>query len=291
VFPRFSGYGNPYPLAMFRILFYGGIALHFWPFVGSFGETFGRSSFRSPGWEPTWYDAQYDTGSLEVWSLCTIAYIGCASGLLGVKPRLAAMMSCAFYPLSSINSTYVQTLALGMVWAILPVWAIWGGGDEVLALGCARRADLCRLAPNSTRATISSVVAVALLMSGLSKLASGWPFQSDDPLRLFTMPQGTLLRDWVSSVNPALSHPVSVAIGTSVVVLEVVVPSALLLVGRSKCWLVGSWLVLFGAIVATLRIPPLFCFTYGAAGLLFIDDATYGWPFRRLGKLQREVLS
>ena len=117
---------NPYPLAIFRILFYGGLALHFGPSILHFGTNYGSAVEHGTAWHALEY-LRWMPGNDARVALGLSAVAGLSLGMLGLWPRLAAALAgLGAYGLACVGSDNTQTLALSYVWFVLWTWTVQG---------------------------------------------------------------------------------------------------------------------------------------------------------------------
>jgi hypothetical protein len=261
--------GSPYPLAIFRVAFYGATCVHFAGFASRLEQLLSSQAFRTRA-VPALFDVLPRLPRLAIMILLALACAGALAGALGLFPRLSALLTgFGFYLLCSF-SVDVQTLALGAVWMTLLFWALGGGGNRALALlGSAKEDER-----NLTRLVIGYTLVAATFLAGVEKLRSGW-LLADDAGHLLVLPEGTVFRPWTVR---AASTPVSIHGGLAL-------PLAIMTVAFQLCcpvWFfirrpgglgVLVWSTFFAGLGTLFEVPPLFFVTYGLAGLLVAEDA------------------
>ena len=235
-FAAFEGTRNPYPIAIFRIAFFSGLALHFIPSLLHLDENYAPGALRTEEWNHWLYLAlqRVPHSTLVVWAVLTIA--ACVMGIVGYRPRVAAIVSgLGCYAFASFNGLPVQTLALVDAWAILLAWMICGGGTEVLSVdallkrspGGAADADGPPRAPKLLSGLVLYQALLATFFAGVEKILAGWPGTNEMGI-LLGYPRGHLVRDWVAASpwlhGPVVTHGFTwltlvVELGTPVVIL------------------------------------------------------------------------
>jgi hypothetical protein len=275
LFARTSGLGHPLPLALFRILIYGTCLLHFAPVVLAPNDNFGRSAFRVSNWDPAIFDLGANLPRVIVLVLGGMSMVGAFLGVVGVAPRVAAILTGAgCYSLASLNGLNVQTLALGPLWGILTIWSIAGGGAGALSLRRGRRSVDGVEEDRLSRGLIGYFLLLTVFLAGIEKLWSAWPYASQMD-RLLMYPSATLLRGWAVA-GPTESRQVwGAALDWLTLSVELLIP--LWIFAFSVRWLsVLIWIGFFLGIVAVLEVPPLFLGEYLVVPLLLIDDEKLG---------------
>jgi hypothetical protein len=265
-FSPFEGTRDPYPLAVFRIAFFAGVALHFFPSLLWLDIGYGRGAVRDDAWNHWLYSHLWRVSPVLVRGFAIITMAAIVAGLVGARPRIAAIVAgIGCYTFASWNSIHLQTLALIPTWAIFMLWMICGGGDAVLSILGKRRDSEPRLLGS----LILFQILLAVFFSGVEKLLAGWPLSNEMAIVL-AYPKGFITRDWVVAL-PFLHGPVvSTAFTWLTLVVELGAPIALL-VRRTRVIALIVWELFFLGIIAMLEVPPLFYFIFAAGPLLALD--------------------
>jgi hypothetical protein len=273
-FRPFEGTRSAYPVGLFRIAFFTGLALHFFPTLLWLDEAYRPGALRSEQWSEWLYEhfARAPHGALRVGSIITM--LACVMGILGLFPRVAALVSgVGFYVFASFNSMYVQTIALIPAWAILILWMICGGGGAALSVS-ASRAEPAKRGPPEEPRLLSSLILYQVLLgvffSGIEKLIAGWPWTNEMGIVL-SYPKGFMVRDWVASSSFLHGSFVGHALSWLTVGIELMTPAGLLF-RRTRVVALILFELFFLGIIAMLEVPPLFYFTFAFGGLLALDD-------------------
>src|SRR5258708_13684950 len=90
LFAPFEGTRDPRPLAIFRIAFFGGLALHFFPALLWLDDAYAPGALRTEEWSH-WLFLHFSKiphGALRAGAVVTM--LACAMGVVGLRPRLAA---------------------------------------------------------------------------------------------------------------------------------------------------------------------------------------------------------
>lgn len=280
-FAAFDGTRSAVPIAVFRIAFFAGLALHFFPSLLHLDENYAPGALRTEEWSHWLYVSlqRIPRSALRVGSVVTM--LACAMGIVGYRPRVAAIVSgCGFYVFASFNGLPVQTLALVDAWAILLVWMICGGGAEGLSVDAwlKRRAggDAAREAPRAPKLLSGLVLYQAILgtfFAGVEKLLAGWPGTNEMGI-LLNYPRGFVVRDWVAASGWLHGFLVTHAFTWLTLFVELGAPLVFVL-GRPRMRALALvvYEAFFLGIVAMLQVPPLFYCIFAFGGLLVLDDA------------------
>jgi hypothetical protein len=282
LFSRFEGTVNPYPLAIFRIAFFVGVALHFFPSLLTLDDAYRRGALRTEEWNHWLYVnfTKIPPGALRFMAVITMG--ACVCGMIGLRPRIAAIVSGAgLYAFASFNGMHVQTLALINTWAILLLWSLVGGGSAVLSIDALmRRPAQPPREPKILPALILYQTLLAVFFSGIEKLIAGWPISNQMGI-LLSYPRGFMLRDWVVSTSWLHSEGVTRLLTWFTVVVEIGAP-VLMLFKRTRVGALLAYEVFFLGIVAMLEVPPLFYCMFAFGGLLALDDHEVEWFLARV---------
>ncbi len=272
LFAPFEGTRDPVALAVFRIAFFGGLALHFFPALIRLDDAYALGAVRTDEWSHWLYlhFHKIPRGWLRAGSILTMT--ACVAGLAGVRPRIAAAVAgVGLYAFASFNGLPVQTLALLDGWGILLLWMICGGGGGALSLERLLRRRPRAPEPRLLPALILYQVLLAVFFSGVEKLLAGWPGANQMGI-LLSYPRGFLVRDWVAASDWLRAPAVGWTLTWLTVVVELAVPP-LLLVRRTRLAALAAYQLFFLGIIAMLEVPPLFYLIFAAGALLALDDA------------------
>ncbi len=288
-FAPFEGTRSPYPIALFRIAFFGGLALHFIPALLWLDESYRPGALRSREWSDALYDAfpRIPHTVLEAGAIATI--LGILAGLVGFRPRAAALVAgLGCYAFASVNGMPVQTLALVDAWAVLLLWMIWGGGGAVWSVDATLRRRRDAEPPREPRllpALVLYQVLLAVFFAGVEKVLAGWPF-TDEMGIVLSYPKGFIVRDWVAASPTLHGAGVTSAMSWFTILVELGTPVAILF-RRTRVVALVLYEMLFLGIIAMLEVPPLFYATFAFGALLALDDEQVEWLRSRLGRLRR----
>ena len=271
-FRPFEGTRDALPVALFRIAFFGGLALHFFPTLLWLDEAYRPGALRTMEWSE-WLFVRFrhvSPGELKILSLVTMA--ACLCALAGYRPRAAAAVSGAgFYAFASFNGLHVHTLALVEAWAILLLWAICGGGSAVLSVDARLRKEAVpAVEPGLLSGLVLYQVLLGVFFSGVEKVLAGWPWTNEMGV-LFSYPKGFLVRDWVAASAWLHGALVTRAFSWLTVLVELGTPLGLLF-RRTRIVSLVVYELFFAGIIAMLEVPPLFYCTFAAGALLALDD-------------------
>jgi hypothetical protein len=277
-FSAFEGKRSALPVAVFRVAFFGGVALHFFPSLVVLDEGYRRGALRTEEWNHWLYVhfTQFQPGTLRMMSVITMIAIAC--GIVGLRPRIAAIVGgLGIYAFASFNGLHVHTLALLNTWAFFLLFALCGGGsatlsiDAMLAKGDAKEAG--NAAPKEDKLLASLILYQTLLsvfFSGVEKLLAGWPFVNEMGI-LLSYPKGFLVRDWVAARDWMHGSGLTRFYTWATVFVEMGTPIALLF-KRTRIVALVLYELFFLGIIAMLEVPPLFWFMFAFGALLALDD-------------------
>jgi hypothetical protein len=282
------------PLALFRIVFFGAIALHFFPTLLRLDDAYAPGALRSNEWNG-WLFAHF--WRVPRWALhagATATMLACGCAIVGLRTRWAAIVcGVGCYVFASFNARYVQTLAIVNAWAILLAWMICGGGDAAWSVEAwlARRRRRRRTdepvpvttpptpAPAREPRLLSALIVyqalLAVFFSGVEKLLAGWPL-SNEMRVVLSYPPGFMLRDWAASIAALRTPVVTHALTWLTLVVELGAPPCLLFARTRRAALIAYELFFLG-IVALLEVPPLFWFIFAFGALLALEDHELGF--------------
>lgn len=268
----FEGECNPYPLAWFRILFYAGIALHFFPALLYWDDNFSPQAYRWDQWNHTLFALLPQLPGWVTGMLAATTVAACTAGLLGIYPRAAALVTgLGCYVFASFNALNVQTLAISSAWAVFFVWAVGGGGDEVLSLRSLLHGPK-RAGAKATRSLIVFQLLAGFTFAGIEKISAGWVTRNEMSL-LLSSPEGYIVRGWIAGTDFARSPLVGWAFTYLTVLIELTI-AFWLAWRRTRLAAIVVYQLFFLGIILMLEVPPLFYFLYAGGMLLAIDDAT-----------------
>lgn len=287
LFAPFEGERDPLPIAIFRIAFFGGLAIHFFPALCHLDDNYAPGVLRSDEWSH-WlfvHVGRLPHAALEAAALVTmLAVLMCAVGLF---TRIAAIVSgLGLYAFASANGLPVQTLALLDAWAILILWMICGGGEAALSLDALRRRKAGpRREPKLLSSLILFQILIAVFFSGIEKLLAGWPGSNEMGL-LFSYPKGFLVRDWLWATPWLHGAILTRTLSWLTLFVELGTP-ILLLVRRTRLAALLVYEAFFVGIIAMLEVPPLFYFIFAFGALLALDGTDLRAIATRLGRPRR----
>jgi len=274
-FRAFEGTRSAYPLAVFRIVFFVGLALHFFPSLIWFDEGYRPGALRTEEWNEWLYEHFWRFPQRDLHVLAVLTMVACVMGIVGVLPRVAAIVSgVGLYAFASFNALHLQTLALVEVWAILLLWMICGGGAAALSIESLVRRRKTGADPPREPTLLAGLVLYQILLAvffaGVEKVLAGWPWSNEMGIVL-SYPRGFLVRDWVAASPFVHGWFVSHLSTWFTMVAELGTPIALLF-KRTRVVALVVYEVFFLGIVCMLEVPPLFYCTFAAGGLLALDD-------------------
>jgi hypothetical protein len=262
-------------LALFRIVFYLGLMLHFFPSFAYLDELYGAQRLASVNWSPTLSSRLGSVHRAPVWVLPTIASVACLAGLLGLRPRLVAFVAgVSLYLITLRSSLATQTLALSYAWFVLWTWTLFGGGSEAWSI---ERWIGKRRAPRDhargaalTGPIIVVHLMIALFFSGVEKLASGW-LEENAMGRFLILPESTMLRSWAVTAFKDWHLALGWLGSWSIPVLELALP-ILVLFQRLRLLCAALLALFFLAVLSVFQVPPLFAFIYWGGCALLLPD-------------------
>ena len=271
IFAPFEGPCNPYPLAIFRIVFYSGLIIHFFPTFIWFGDNYAPGVLRSKNWNGWIYDYFLLLPSVLIAACALLTCGACLSGLLGLRPRLSALAAgLGLYTFTSVNALNVQSLALLFVWSTLWIWAVSGGGNEVLSLENGPAGRPPRQGDRMCRGLIGWYLMLVLFFAGQEKLLTHWP-QSEEMTALFKFPAGIVVRAPFVRLPDAVQRFLGLSIGLATLLVQLGVP-VLVAFRRTRLYAIIVYELFFIGIVTVLNVPLLFYLIMAPGGLLLLDD-------------------
>jgi hypothetical protein len=285
-FGAFEGTRSAYPIAIVRIAFFGGLALHFFPSLLYLDESYTPGALRSEQWNHWLYVEVNYVPHAAIRALSILTMLACIMAIVGFKSRLAMIVSgLGFYTFASINAFPVQTLALVDAWGVLLLFMIFGAGEALSVDSLLSRSKAGADPPRAPRLLSGLVlfqVLLAVFFSGIEKLLAGWPW-TNEMATLLAYPRGLILRDWVVSSDGVPSSLLSHAFTWGTLVVELGAPIVLVL-GPPRARLVALvvYEAFFIGIISMLAVPPLFVCIYPFGGLLVLDDDQVAWVVARL---------
>jgi hypothetical protein len=265
----FAGTRDPRLVAVFRMAFFGGLLLHFFPSLWNLDDAYARGALRSQEWSEFLYAHFWKIPRPLLRAGAVTTMLAIVAGLVGLYPRVAAAVTFAgCYAFASFNGLPVQTLALVNAWAILLLWTLCGGGGGAWSADALlRRARVPEPRLFPSLALLQTLLVV--WFSGVEKVLAGWPF-NDEMGVILGYPKGFLVRDWVAGAGILHHHAVTLALSWLTVLVELGAPIAMLF-RRTRWPAVIVYQLFFLGIVAALEVPPLFYFMFAAGGLLALD--------------------
>jgi len=294
LFAPFEGTRDGRPLALFRIAFFGALALHFFPALIHLDDGYARGALRTEEWNHWLYVHFGHYSHAELRAASVITMLGCVMGIVGLRPRIGAIVcGVGFYVFASFNGLHVQTLALLDAWGILLLWMICGGGsavwsvDAVLRRWWARRrggAGAAAAAPPAESRLLPALIVFQILLAvffaGVEKVIAGWPGTNEMGIVL-AYPKGFMVRDWVAAWPWLHSAPITVFLTWATLAIELGAPF-LLLWRRTRVWALLAFEAFFLGIIAMLEVPPLFYLMFSGSALLVLGDDQVAWVAARL---------
>jgi hypothetical protein len=237
---------------LFRVAFFGGLALHFFPALLHLDDHYAPGALRSEEWNHWLYIHFTRFPRAVIVAAAWLTMLAIAGGLAGIVPRITALVSFAgCYCFASFNGLPVQTLALINAWALLILFVICGTGPLFRSLALYQ-------------------TLLVVFFSGVEKLLAGWPLSNEMAI-IFSYPRGFLVRDWVTAIHWPSWITALFSWGT--VLIELGTPIGLLFARTRMGALIGYQLFFLG-IFASLEVPPLFYFMFAGAGLLSVSKST-----------------
>lgn len=272
----FEGTRDPWPLAVFRVAFFGGLALHFFPSLIVLDDGYRRGAMRTEEWNHWLYIhfTKLGHGTLQAMAMLTMLAVVC--GIVGLRPRIAAIVGgLGLYAFASFNGLHVHTLALLNTWAILLLWMICGGGSAVLSVDAwlAKKNKTTEEAPREDALLPMLILYQTLLsvfFSGVEKLLAGWPMRNEMGI-LLSYPSGFLVRDWVTSIGWLHGRTTTTIFTWFTVFCEIGTP-ILVLPKKTRLAALVVYEIFFFGIVTMLEVPPLFWCMFAFGALLVLDD-------------------
>src|SRR4051812_72767 len=92
-FRFFEGECSPYPLAVFRIIFFGGLLIHLLPALLCLQDNYSSHALRVAGWNSWLFEHFTSFPSWSIFILSTTTILALLMGLMGCKVPLAAFVS------------------------------------------------------------------------------------------------------------------------------------------------------------------------------------------------------
>ncbi len=288
-FRPFEGTRNAVPVGLFRIAFFTGLAVHFFPTLLWLDDAYRPGALRSEQWNEWLFDhfLQVPHGVLRLMSIVTM--LACVMAILGLYPRVAAVVSgVGFYAFASFNSMYVQTLALIPAWAILLLWMICGGGAAALSVPLPRKRSA---EPPVESRLLSGLIVFQVLLgvffSGVEKVIAGWP-GTDEMGVILSYPRGFMVRDWVAASSILHAPLVGHALSWFTIVVEVGTPVGLLF-RRTRVVSLILYEAFFLGIITMLEVPALFYCIFAFGALLALDDEQVTRALSFLGRTRQKL--
>ena len=273
-FRPFEGTRSAYPVALFRIGFFTGLAIHFFPTLLWLDEAYRPGALRSEQWNEWLYEHFLHVPHGVLRALSIVTMLGCVAAILGLRPRVSAIVSgIGFYVFASFNSMYLQTLALVPAWAILLLWMICGGGAAAVSVrlpGTSQPDPGPPVEPRLLPALILFQVLLGVFFSGVEKVIAGWPW-NDEMGVILSYPRGFMVRDWVAASSFLHGSFVGHALSWLTLVVELGTPIGLLF-RRTRVASLVLYELFFLGIITMLEVPALFYCIFAFGGLLALGD-------------------
>ncbi|MCC6993974.1 MAG: HTTM domain-containing protein [Deltaproteobacteria bacterium] len=283
---------SPYPLAVFRILFFAALALHFFPSLLRLDDSYSPRLLRTEEWSHWLYVRFWRIPHGWLRAMSVVTMLACLAGLVGLRPRIAAAVAFAgCYAFASFNGLHVQTLALLSAWAVLMLMALCGGGSAVWSVDAVLRrwrqrrrgspasADAPPTEPGLLPSLLLFQLLLAVFFAGIEKLLAGWPGSNEMGI-LMSYPRGFMLRDWAVSAS-FLHGEVATSLMTWLTILVELGTPILLLVGRTRRAALLAYQLFFLGIIAMMEVPPLFYLLFAGGALLALRDSEVAWVLAR----------
>jgi hypothetical protein len=282
-FAPFEGTRNAYPIAIFRIAFFLGVALHFFPSLLTLDDAYRPGALRTEEWNHWLYLHFWKIAPSTIRGLALVTMAATVAGILGFRPRIAAIVSgLGLYAFASFNGLHVHTLALLNTWAIFLLWSICGGGSAVLSVDALfAKPNPAPREPKLLSALVLYQTLLAVFFSGIEKLIAGWPFVNEMGV-LLSYPKGFLVRDWVASQAWLHGKGLTYLFTWATVFIEIGAP-LLLLRKRTRLAAFVAYQAFFLGIVAMLEVPPIFYCMFAFGALLAFDDEEVSRALARVG--------
>lgn len=266
LFAPFEGTRDPRPIAIVRIMFFAGLAVHFAPSLLWLDLSYGRGAVRIDSWNHWLFSHLWRIPMPVLHVAAILTLVACLTAAAGWRTRPSAIVAgLGCYAFASFNSLHLQTLALIPAWAMLLLWAICGGGAAAFAPRATRTRE-----PALLGGLILFQILLAVEFSGIEKLLAGWP-GTNAMGTVLAYPKGFLVRDWVTALPVLHGSVVSTVLTWGTLVVELGAPIALLF-RRTRLPALVLWELFFLGIVAMLEVPPLFWFIFAPVPLLALDD-------------------
>ncbi|HEY6459245.1 MAG TPA: hypothetical protein VIY73_03810, partial [Polyangiaceae bacterium] len=269
----FVGTRNAYPVAIFRVAFFSGLALHFFPTLLWLDEAYRPGAIRTEEWSPWLYEHFWRIPHWQLQALAFVTMAACVFAIVGLRTRVsAAIAGLGFYAFASFNGLHLQTLALIDAWAILILWAVCGGGGAAFSVD-ARLGGTKDAPPREPRLLAGLVLYQVLLgvfFSGVEKVLAGWPWTNEMGV-ILSYPRGFIVRDWVAASSWLHAPFVTHALSWLTLAVELGTPIALLF-KRTRIVALIAFEAFFLGIIAMLEVPPLFYCIFAFGALLALDD-------------------
>ena len=201
-FGSFDGTRSAYPIAVFRIAFFSGLAIHFFPSLIWLDEGYRTGAPRTNEWNSWLFLQGLRLPHAEVRLLSGVTMAACVAAIAGIYPRVAAAVcGVGFFAFASFNGLHLQTLALVEAWAVLLLWMVCGGGARVLSLEAVlRKSGVPAVEPRLLSNLVLYQILLGVFFAGVEKVLAGCPWSNEMGL-LLAYPRGSMVRDWVAAAG------------------------------------------------------------------------------------------
>lgn len=259
-------------VAMFRICFFTGLLLHFAPSLWHLDVCFAPDVVRLPFWSTSLFRALPSLPPFVIRALGAITVGAMVCGLVGFKPRAAAVLTYAgTYTFASFNALHIQTLALVNAWAVLPVLCVCDGASRAWSVDAWRHGvEQGARAPGLLPRLVLFQVLLAFSFAGVEKLLWSWPMHNEMAM-LFRTPRGYMVRDWAWDLTWLHDPRVGAVLGWITIGVEVsIVPFVVW--KKTRLFAFAAYELFFLGIIAALEVPPLFYLMFASGAVFILDD-------------------
>jgi uncharacterized membrane protein YphA (DoxX/SURF4 family) len=264
-------------IAIFRIIFFFSVFLHFIPSIIYFEENYTHrhleENFRSVSFYLESINLYLPEASLRLIAYSSVVFVVLA--LIGFYTRISSFFCfLTLYSLVSINSDHTETLGLQSMWCILYIFIIFPEPGKSLSVSSYynRKETKQHLADNSYA---SGLIIFSLLTiicsSGVEKIIAGWP-STNVMHTFFNFPQNTMIRAWVYNFPIFKNENLGYIISCATVIFEVLAPF-LMFWKKIRIFLIIAYEIFFLSIFLTMEIPFLFFGIYAALGILLLPKS------------------
>ena len=191
LFAPFEGERDPLPIAIVRIAFFGGLAIHFFPALCHLDDSYAPGALRTDEWSH-WLFVHVPTPAAPrargAGALTMLAVVPAMVGLF-TRDRRDRLRRSASTRSRASTACRCRPSRLLDAWAILLLWMICGGGDgRSRSTRSAARPSPAR-EPKLLASLILFQILLAVFFSGIEKLLAGWPGTNEMGV-VFSLPEG-----------------------------------------------------------------------------------------------------